>query len=81
MEEQHKRTQERMMKIQEYTIKLKNAEGMAEFEQEPAYVRRNVELDQSRKSQENVVSRFGVGERGSGNVTLGNNQFLHDNVD
>jgi cell division protein FtsZ len=81
IEEQQKRTQERLMKIQEYTIKLKNAEGMAEFEQEPAYVRRNIDLDLSRKSQEQPISRFGIRESDSGVASLGNNQFLHDNVD
>lgn len=75
-EEQQKRTQERISKIQEYTMKMKKADGIAEFEKEPAFVRRNVQLDQSKPSSNDQMSRFGLNENG-----LGNNSFLHDNVD
>ena len=79
-EEQQRRTQERMSKIQEHTMKLKKAEGIAEFENEPAYVRRNIQLDNSAKSSEERVSRFGLTEDENG-TSLRNNNFLHDNVD
>lgn len=79
-EEQQRRTQERMSKIQEYTVKLKKAEGISEFENEPAYVRRNIQLDNSAKSSEERVSRFGLTEDENG-TSLRNNNFLHDNVD
>ncbi len=79
-EEQQKRTQERLTKIQEYTAKLKKAEGITEFENEPAYVRRNVQLNITTKSTEENISRFGLSEDENG-VSLRNNNFLHDNVD
>jgi cell division protein FtsZ len=79
-EEQQRRTQERLSKIQEYTSKLKKAEGIAEFENEPAYVRRNIQLDNSTRSTEESFSRFGLSEDENGAV-LRNNNFLHDNVD
>lgn len=79
-EEQQRRTQERLSKIQEYTTKLKKAEGISEFENEPAYVRRNIQLDNSVKSTEDTFSRFGLSEDENG-TTLRNNNFLHDNVD
>lgn len=79
-EEQQKRTQERLSKIQEYTAKLKKADGITEFENEPAYVRRNIQLDNSRRSAEESFSRFGLSEDENG-TTLRNNNFLHDNVD
>ena len=79
-EEQQRRTQERLSKIQEYTAKLKRAEGIIEFENEPAFVRRNIELDHSAKSNEEPYGRFGISNDGNGPV-LRNNNFLHDNVD
>ncbi len=75
-EDQQKRAQERIAKIQEYTMKLKKADGIAEFENEPAFVRRNVQLDETKLSEQNDVSRFSLNKSG-----LGNNSFLHDNVD
>jgi cell division protein FtsZ len=79
-EEQQRRTQERMSKIQEYTVKLKKVEGISEFEKEPAYVRRNIQLDNSTKSTQERMSRFGLSE-GDNGASLRNNNFLHDNVD
>ena len=80
-EEQQKIAQERSSKIIEYTNKLKNAEGIADFENEPAYVRRNISLNQSIPSSEESVSRFGLSEEEDGKSGLRSNNFLHDNVD
>jgi len=79
-EEQQRRTQERLSKIQEYTAKLKRAEGIAEFENEPAFVRRNIDLDHSSKSSEESFGRFGLSNDNNGPILRSNN-FLHDNVD
>ena len=80
-EEQQKIAQERSFKIMEYTNKLKNAEGIADFENEPAYVRRNISINQSIPSSEESVSRFGLSEEEDGKSGLRSNNFLHDNVD
>jgi cell division protein FtsZ len=80
-EEQQKIAQERSFKIMEYTNKLKNAEGIADFENEPAYVRRNISLNHSIPSSEESVSRFGLSEEEDGKSGLRSNNFLHDNVD
>ena len=80
-EEQQRLNQERMMRIQEYTLKLKKPNGISEFEKEPAYLRRNVQLDQTKHSSEEKVSRFGLNDDGNGTTLSGNNSFLHDNVD
>jgi cell division protein FtsZ len=81
-EEQQKRSQDRLSRIQEYTQKLKKADGITEFENEPAYVRRNIVLDESVPSQESSASRFSVSKDDDGNSSLNsNNSFLHDNVD
>ncbi len=80
-EEQQKRSQDRMSKIQEYTQRLKKADGIQDLENEPAYVRRNIQLDESKPSEENNSSRFSVSKNEEGTSLSGNNSFLHDNVD
>ena len=80
-EEQQRKAQERVSKIQEYTAKLKKAEGITEFENEPAFVRRNISLNQSTVSTEESYSRFGLSSDSDGRTGLKNNNFLHDNVD
>jgi cell division protein FtsZ len=80
-EEMNRRTSERMSKIQELTTKLKKAEGIAEFENEPAYVRRNINLNYETPSTETSYSKFGLSGNADGSATLRGNNFLHDNVD
>ena len=80
-EEQQRRAADRLARIQEYTAKLKKADGISEFEKEPAYVRQNIQLDHSNFSSENRNSRFGVSSDENGTTLRGNNSFLHDNVD
>ncbi len=80
-EEQQRKAQERVSKIQEYTAKLKKADGIAEFENEPAFVRRNINLNNSIPSSEESFSRFGLSSDSEGKTGLRTNNFLHDNVD
>ncbi|MDP4799530.1 MAG: cell division protein FtsZ [Crocinitomicaceae bacterium] len=80
-EEQQRKNQERVSRIQEFTSKLKKPEGLLEFENEPAFVRRNIQLQQQDPSTQEAISRFGIGKDANGNSTLRNNNFLHDNVD
>jgi cell division protein FtsZ len=54
---------------------------IAEFENEPAFVRRNINLNQSSPSTEESYSRFGLSSDSEGKTGLRNNNFLHDNVD
>ena len=60
---------------------MKKADGISEFEKEPAYVRQNIQLDNSKFSSESRVSRFGLTTDENGTTLRGNNSFLHDNVD
>lgn len=80
-EEQQRRAQERLTRIKEYTDKIKKADGLNELEKEPAYLRQNIQLDNSNHSKENNISRFGISKDENGNNLRGNNSFLHDNVD
>lgn len=79
------RNKEREMRIREFTIKLKTPSGLSELESEPAYARRKVTLENTRHSSESTVSRISLNETtddsGQKRVELGNNPFLHDNVD
>jgi len=78
--EAQRMAQERVSKIQEHTEKLKKAEGISEYEKEPAYKRRSIDLDKSKPS-ENKPSRFGLSDDEEGGTDLSDNSFLHDNVD
>jgi cell division protein FtsZ len=79
------RNKEREMRIKEFTIKLKSPSGLSDLEEEPAYMRRKVNLDNVKSSNESTVSRFSlnetVDENGQKRVELRDNPFLHDNVD
>ena len=80
-EEIAKRNEERAFKIQEITSRIQNAESIAEYESQPAYLRRNIEINSEKPSQDNNVSRFGLSGSGNGDSGLRNNSYLHDNVD
>ena len=75
------KTADRLARIQEYTQRLKKTDGIQEFEKEPAYKRRNIELDESKPSNESNIGRFSVSNDENGSSLNGNNSFLHDNVD
>lgn len=82
-EEQQRKQQERMNRIHEFTSRLKKADGIIQFEKEPAYTRRNINVDNSGNySSDSNSSRYSVGNDENGEPRLrGGNSFLHDNVD
>ena len=59
VQDHQKMTQDRVSKIQEHTAKLKNAEGISDYEKEHAFKRRSLFLDNSKPS-EDKPSRFGL---------------------
>ncbi|MFT4678086.1 MAG: cell division protein FtsZ [Flavobacteriales bacterium] len=80
------RNREREVTIKDLTLKLKTPSGLADLESEPAYRRRNVQLDDTPTSDQSKVSRFTlseeIDENGRKEIKLkDNNPFLHDNVD
>nr|WP_299207180.1 cell division protein FtsZ [uncultured Brumimicrobium sp.] len=84
IEEQQRRTQERMERIRNYTSHLNSAEGLSELEREPAFKRRKIDLDDHVRSSDDNTSRYEVTDpkKNDNNTTLrGTNSFLHDNVD
>lgn len=81
-EEQMRKAQERILKLRELSLKLKTSQGLNELENEPAYKRRNIQLDNVPHSSESQVSRFTLTETDDKKVEIRpNNSFLHDNVD
>lgn len=77
----HLKNQERYAQLEAFTSRLKKAEGIEEFEKEPAFQRKNITLNESKPSEESNVSRFGLSDDGEGRFNLKDNNFLHDNVD
>lgn len=82
-EEQQRKQQERMNRIHEFTSRLKKADGIIQFEKEPAYTRRSINVDNSGNySSDSNSSRYSVDKDENGEAKLrGGNSFLHDNVD
>ncbi len=81
-EEQLKRSQERIMKIKELGMRMKTPSGINDLENEPAYKRRKINLDEVTHSSENPISRFTLSNDEEGKPKLNDdNSFLHDNVD
>jgi len=75
------RSRQRMERLREITVKLRTPSGLTELESEPAYKRRDVELDDISHSSDSDTSSYVLGEDDDKNIGLKPNNFLHDNVD
>lgn len=85
-EELMQRNRDREQRMREISMKLKTPSGLSDLESEPAYLRRNVRLDNTPHSSESSVSRFSLGEEEDENGNRkgqlrDGNSFLHDQVD
>ena len=85
-EEQSKRASDRLSRLRDLSMKLRTPSGMSDLENEPAFKRKQINLDDVPSSAENNASRFTLseeeGEDGEKKTRLRpNNPFLHDNVD
>lgn len=81
-DEIEKKSRERIQKLKDLSIKLRSPQEIDHMENVPAYIRRNVELNEVKPSSESEISRFSLGEGLESNGDLkANNSFLHDNVD
>jgi len=77
-----KNANERINKLKNLSINLRSPEKLAELENQPAYLRKKVELGETIHSSESNVSRYTLGEDGKNQpVIKSDNSFLHDNVD
>ncbi len=81
-EEQIRKAQERIAKLKELTDKIKTSNGLKEMETVPAYIRKQIQLNNIPHSSESQVSKFTLTETDDKKIELRpNNSFLHDNVD
>ncbi|MBK7872727.1 MAG: hypothetical protein IPJ74_19635 [Saprospiraceae bacterium] len=61
-------------------MKLSNPQNVIELENEPAYLRRSVKLDDVPHSAEHTYSKWTIGDDDEPQFHEGNS-YLHDNVD
>lgn len=76
--EKEKRRRER---LRSHNVKLNNPKNIIELENEPAYMRRGVELDNVPESSEQQMSKWTISDDEEPILKEGGNSFLHDNVD
>lgn len=82
IEEQLRRSKERILRLKDLSIKLRSSNGLQELENEPAYKRKQMSLPEVPHSSESQVSRFTLSADDDGAPEIRpNNSFLHDNVD
>ena len=84
--EHQKRVEDRVMKVRELNQRLRTPNGLSDLEREPAYKRKNIQLNDSTASTDTNISRYTLNEEtdenGDRRVELKrNNPYLHDNVD
>lgn len=72
-------SRERMKERRMGSSKIK--ENIDEFENEPAYKRKNLKIDQPISTKESNISRYSLDDDNEGVVLNPNNSYLHDNVD
>jgi cell division protein FtsZ len=81
VDEQLRKSRERISKLKALSYRL-GSTNIADLEKEPAYMRKNVKLDNVTPSNETDMSRFTLSNDEEKKTELRqNNSFLHDNVD
>ena len=81
IEEQLRKSKERILRLKDLSMKLRTANGLQELENEPAYKRKQMSLPDLPHSSESQVSRFTLSVDEGITEIRPNNSFLHDNVD
>ena len=73
---------EREERLREISIKLRTPSGLTKLEDEPAYKRNNIALEETAHSSEDEISHFSLTSDNEEKIILNDkNSFLHDNVD
>lgn len=81
MEEQLRKSKERILRLKDLSMKLRSSSGLQELENEPAYKRKQMQLKEVPHSSESQISRFTLSNEEGQTEIRPNNSFLHDNVD
>ncbi len=74
-------SREREERLREISKKLRTPSGLTFLEEQPAYKRNNVTLENVPKSDKEDTTNFTLEQNGGDIVLKKNNSFLHDNVD
>jgi cell division protein FtsZ len=82
MRERMQEEARRRERLRSHQVKLSNPNTVSELENEPAYLRRGVPLDDVPGSNEPARSRWSINEEDEIEMSSNsNNSYLHDNVD
>jgi cell division protein FtsZ len=73
------RQNERMLRLKEIAHKLKSPSGLKDLENEPAYARRNIKLEEH--FDNGMISSSSISVDEDGVKVIRENRFLHGNVD
>ena len=73
---------ERENRLREISLKLRTPSGLSKLENEPAFKRNNIDLEDTSHSSEDDISHYTLTESDDDKLILkDNNPYLHDNVD
>lgn len=62
-------------------VKLSSPQTIIDLESQPAYLRRNIHLDDVPDSEKQQMSNWTISLEEEGEIKVGGNPYLHDNVD
>ncbi len=71
---------ERRQRLKNLSIKLNNPEVLSDLENQPAYLRKGIKLDDVNHSSKLTVSKWSISDDVEPEIR-DNNSFLHDNID
>ena len=74
-------SREREERLRQISKKLRTPSGLTHLENEPAYKRSNITLEEGPKSESDETSKFTLEHDGEEVILKKSNSFLHDNVD
>jgi cell division protein FtsZ len=86
-EERRKRIEEAQRRREEArnrplnVVKLNSPQTIIELENQPAYLRKSVNLDDVPDAEQHSMSAWTISLEEEGEIRMGGNSFLHDNVD
>ncbi len=86
-EERRKRIEEAQRRREEIrnrpinVVKLNSPQTIIELESQPAYLRKNINLDDVPDAEKPGMSNWTISLEEEGEIKLGGNSYLHDNVD
>ena len=81
MDEQLRKSKDRILRLKDLSMKLRTGNGLQEMENEPAYKRKQLQMTEVQHSSQSHVSRFTLSLEEGQTEIRPNNSFLHDNVD